>query len=94
MVLGYQVKKFNGLNNPLTECSVVWLAHLIWDQEIVGSNPTTPIYIRNNSMGDCDAGHAAPSNDNEGLLKKMLVRVRLSDINFTHIAQQVVALDF
>ena len=23
-------------------CSVVWLARLIWDQEVAGSNPVTP----------------------------------------------------
>ena len=27
----------------LTGCSVVWLARLIWDQEVAGSNPVTPI---------------------------------------------------
>ena len=26
-------------------------------------------------LGDCDAGHAAPANDNVGLLKKIRVRV-------------------
>ncbi len=25
-----------------SECSAVWLAHLVWDQGVVGSNPTTP----------------------------------------------------
>ena len=28
----------------LTGCSVVWLARLIWDQEVAGSNPVTPIF--------------------------------------------------
>ena len=25
-----------------TACSAVWLAHLLWEQGVVGSNPTTP----------------------------------------------------
>ncbi len=31
----------------LTGCSVVWLARLIWDQEVAGSNPVTPIFLFN-----------------------------------------------
>ena len=31
----------------LTGCSVVWLARLIWDQEVAGSNPVTPIFLKN-----------------------------------------------
>ena len=27
----------------LAGCSVVWLARLIWDQEVAGSNPVTPM---------------------------------------------------
>ena len=26
----------------ITGCSVAWLARLIWDQEVAGSNPVTP----------------------------------------------------
>ena len=26
-------------------CSVAWLARLIWDQEVAGSNPVTPITL-------------------------------------------------
>ena len=29
----------------LTGCSVVWLARLIWDQEVAGSNPVTPTFL-------------------------------------------------
>ena len=25
-----------------TGCSAVWLAHLVWDQGVAGSNPVTP----------------------------------------------------
>ena len=28
--------------NPQTECSAVWLAHLVWDQGVGGSSPSTP----------------------------------------------------
>ena len=34
----------------LTECSAVWLAHLVWDQRVVGSNPTTPTIHIEESM--------------------------------------------
>ena len=30
----------------LTGCSVVWLARLIWDQEVAGSNPVTPTFLK------------------------------------------------
>ena len=29
------------LQEFLSGCSAVWLAHLLWEQEVVGSNPTT-----------------------------------------------------
>ena len=32
-----------------TGCSSVWLERLIWDQEVVGSNPTSPILFKNSS---------------------------------------------
>ena len=34
----------------LTGCSVVWLARLIWDQEVAGSNPVTPMITTVYSM--------------------------------------------
>ena len=29
--------------SKISGCSVAWLARLIWDQEVAGSNPVTPI---------------------------------------------------
>lgn len=29
----------------LSGCSVAWLARLIWDQEVAGSNPVTPSLV-------------------------------------------------
>ena len=31
------------LPDSMSGCSVAWLARLIWDQEVAGSNPVTPI---------------------------------------------------
>ena len=31
--------------SKISGCSVAWLARLIWDQEVAGSNPVTPIHI-------------------------------------------------
>ncbi len=31
--------------NNITGCGSAWLERLIWDQEVAGSNPVTPIYI-------------------------------------------------
>ena len=31
------------LPDSISGCSVAWLARLIWDQEVAGSNPVTPI---------------------------------------------------
>ena len=28
--------------SKLSGCSAVWLAHLLWEQRVVSSNPTTP----------------------------------------------------
>ena len=30
------------LPDSMSGCSVAWLARLIWDQEVAGSNPVTP----------------------------------------------------
>ena len=44
MILGGGLPgKVSGSWNIITGCSVVWLARLIWDQEVAGSNPVTPI---------------------------------------------------
>ena len=34
----------------LTGCSVVWLARLIWDQEVAGSNPVTPTFLKGTNL--------------------------------------------
>ncbi len=39
--------KVSGGWNIITGCSVVWLARLIWDQEVAGSNPVTPTFLKN-----------------------------------------------
>ena len=36
----YMCLKHNGQH--ITECGVVWLTRLLWEQEIAGSNPVTP----------------------------------------------------
>ena len=38
MVAGFQFS-FAG-------CGAVWLARLIWDQEVAGSNPVTPTFLK------------------------------------------------
>ncbi len=30
------------LGHQNSECSAVWLAHLLWEQRVVSSNPTIP----------------------------------------------------
>ena len=34
-----------------SECGAVWLAHLLWEQGVVGSNPTTPTIWSSSSVG-------------------------------------------
>ena len=46
MILGGGLPgKVSGGWNIITGCSVVWLARLIWDQEVAGSNPVTPTFL-------------------------------------------------
>ena len=33
------------MNKP-TGCGSAWLERLVWDQEVAGSNPVTPTYMR------------------------------------------------
>ena len=44
----------------LTGCGAAWLARLIWDQEVAGSNPVTPIVMVGMaqlvSAPDCGSG--------------------------------------
>ena len=34
-----------GFQFSIPGCGAVWLARLIWDQEVAGSNPVTPSFI-------------------------------------------------
>ena len=34
-----------GIQFSITGCGAAWLARLIWDQEVAGSNPVTPSFI-------------------------------------------------
>ena len=42
MVLGGRLPGRVGDCRILSGCGAVWLARLIWDQEVAGSNPVTP----------------------------------------------------
>ena len=46
MILGWRrpgkVSGCRDINKNIPGCSVAWLARLIWDQEVAGSNPVTP----------------------------------------------------
>ena len=35
----------------VTGCSAAWLAHLLWEQGVVGSNPTIPT-IKNKKLSE------------------------------------------
>ena len=43
----------------LTGCSVVWLARLIWDQEVAGSNPVTPTFFKKSGKLMVHGGYGA-----------------------------------
>ena len=49
----------------LSECGAVWLAHLVWDQGVLGSNPSTPTNLY---LGSVMAAYQSP---------KLLVGVRV-----------------
>ena len=34
------------LYTVMTGCGSAWLERLVWDQEVAGSNPVTPMYMR------------------------------------------------
>ena len=57
MVLGGQLPgRVDGRRNSiflLSGCGAAWLARLIWDQEVAGSNPVTP------SLTICYGGYGA-----------------------------------
>ena len=52
VLVGYAVDNDNVISVIFTACvvasgcSVVWLARLVWDQEVEGSNPFTPTFIK------------------------------------------------
>ena len=35
-----------GIQFSITGCGAAWLARLIWDQEVAGSNPVTPTIMK------------------------------------------------
>ena len=37
---------FERQENIVTWCGSAWLERLVWDQEVAGSNPVTPISMR------------------------------------------------
>ena len=39
----HQVAGSTPVISTISACSAVWLAHLLWEQGVVGSNPTAPI---------------------------------------------------
>ncbi len=51
-----------GIQFSITGCGAAWLARLIWDQEVAGSNPVTPSFYNMVGMAqlvsapDCGSG--------------------------------------
>ena len=41
----HQVAGSTPVISTISACSAVWLAHLLWEQGVVGSNPTTPTIL-------------------------------------------------
>ena len=37
-------ESYGGQEKALTGCGSAWLERLVWDQEVAGSNPVTPIH--------------------------------------------------
>ena len=44
----------------MTGCGSAWLERLVWDQEVAGSNPVTPIFIIQYDMREWLRGGAPP----------------------------------
>ena len=42
----HQVAGSTPVISTISACSAVWLAHLLWEQGVVGSNPTTPTILQ------------------------------------------------
>ena len=44
----------------MTGCGSAWLERLVWDQEVAGSNPVTPIFIIQYDMREWLSGGVSP----------------------------------
>ena len=51
-------------------CSAVWLAHLLWEQRVAGSNPVTPTRKKRVPFGPFSFGLWQGSNPRAGALRK------------------------
>ena len=45
---------------PAPGCGSAWLERLVWDQEVAGSNPVTPIFIIQYDMREWLSGGVSP----------------------------------
>ena len=48
------------LSLVMTGCGSAWLERLVWDQEVAGSNPVTPIFIIQYDMREWLSGGVSP----------------------------------
>ena len=43
-IIGRALRVRQERENSIPGCGSAWLERLVWDQEVAGSNPVTPIY--------------------------------------------------